>query len=130
MDLKKATLTDVQKLNDHEFDYFKRIVKQEEQRRTEPEFEEVDLYYLDDGCEGNFFTIDDFEACARDKGENDYDLIDYIVQTLEQGSDVRLYPVKQPMESMQGAFFFGKENPYEDRFDEDGEFIINKDEKD
>ena len=127
MDLKKATLTDVQKLNDHEFDYFKRIVEQEQQRRTEPEFEEVDLYYLDDGCEGNFFTIEDFEECARDLNtdeEERYDLIDYIVETMEQGSDIRIYPVKQPVESLQGQFFFGKHNPYEDRFNEDGELIV------
>jgi len=124
MKVKEIDARNIHDISEDQLDWLKRVVDNELERRNEPEYEEFDLYYVDDGCEGTFFTIDDFEECARDLDtdeEERYDLIDYIVQTLFQGSSISIYPVKQPLESLQGQFFFNKDNPYEDRFDEDGE---------
>ena len=114
IDLRKATWSDVQRLSEDDFNYFKQCIKDEEERRTEPEFETVEAFYFDDGCEGCYFDIDDFQECARHKRyENDWDLIDSIERDLHQAGSVTISKGKYTKEYVGRDFFFGKDNPYE-----------------
>lgn len=107
--------SDIQKLSEDDFTYLKRIVEQEQVRRTEPEFETIEAIYFDDGCDGWFMDVDDFQECARKKDDpNDNDLIDDIEFILYQGSDLKISKGQFTKESFYNKFFFGKENPYQD----------------
>lgn len=118
IDLRKATWSDVQKLSEDEFNYFKQCIKDEEERRTEPEFETVEAFYFDDGCEGWYMTVDDFEEKAREKDEYDTDLMDVIVQTLlEHSGELHISKGKYTKESFWNQTFWGKENPYQEELD-------------
>jgi hypothetical protein len=114
--LNKVTLSDVQKLSQDEFNYFKEIIKQEEERRTQPEFEEIEAIFFDDGSEGWFMTIDDFQKCARNTdNHDDSDLIDVIeLIIVHQSGELHITKSKFPKETFHNQMFFSKDNPYQD----------------
>ena len=117
---KIENLSDIQSLSDREFEWLKQAIDGEEKRRGTPEFETVELIRIDDGCEGFYMDVHDFDKCARDKGECDYDLIRLIEQTvIEQGSAIEIYKEKFPKDSVGRDFFFGKDNPYEDDYNDE-----------
>lgn len=118
IDLRKATWKDVQKLSVYEFDHFKRIFEEEEERRNEPEFELIEAIYFDDGCEGWYMTMDDFEEKAREKDKYGYDLMDIIINTLvEHYGHLTITKEKFTKESFHNVTFWGKENPYQEELD-------------
>lgn len=110
-------LSDIQKLSEFDLLNLKQAVDNAVERRAEPTVEEVELIYYDDGCEGFFFDIHDFQKCARDK--NNHDLIYWIEHDLHVAGSVTLSIEKYPKESVGDQNFFGKDNPYEDDFNED-----------
>jgi len=111
---KIENLTDIQKLSADELNWLKRAVDNTVAQRAEPTVEEIELYYYDDGCEGCYFDIDDFQECARHKRyENDWDLIDSIERDLHQAGSVTISKGKYTKEYVGRDFFFGKDNPYE-----------------
>lgn len=120
--MNKLTLSDILKLSEDEFNWLKQTVKEEEQRRGTSEFEVVELIRIDDGCEGYFITVDDFQECARKKySDEGWDLIDTIEHTLFQGSDIHIYKDKFPIDELGNEYFFGKENPYYKPHEDDEE---------
>jgi len=117
---KIESLTDIQKLDEHELQLLKRAVDNVIEYRTQPTVEKIELYYYDDGCEGLYFDVHDFQECARHKeNELDWDLIDSIEHDLQQAGSVTISKGKYLKESVGNDFFFGKDNPYEEDYNED-----------
>ena len=123
---KVENLSDIQGLSASSLSWLKNAVDSEEKRRGTPDFEVVELIRVEDGCEGFYMDVEDFQKCARDKkDENYWDMIDFIEQTLYQGSNVEIYIEKFPKDSIGRDSFFGKDNPYEefyyDEYEEEDE---------
>jgi len=119
---KIENLSDIQKLDADELKWLKHAVDQTIEYRAQPTVEEIELYYYDDGCEGGFFDVHDFQECARRKeNEDDWDLIDSIEQDLNQAGSVTISKGKYLKESIGHEYFFGKDNPYEEDYNEDYE---------
>jgi hypothetical protein len=119
MDLRKAKWSDVRKLSENNFNHFKRIFEEEEERRNEPKFELIDAIYFDDGCEGWYMTVDDFQECARKTdNHNDTDLIDVIENVLNNYGELHISRGKYTKDSFHNECFFSKENPYQKELDE------------
>ena len=116
--MKKITWKDVRALSEWEFDNLKRFVKEEEENRTQPEFELIDAIYFADGCEGFYMSVDDFEEKAKEKDEDGHSLIDVIVsEMLEHSGELTITREKYTKESFHNTFWFGKENPYQEELD-------------
>ena len=76
---KVENLSDIQGLSASSLSWLKNAVDSEEKRRGTPDFEVVELIRVEDGCEGFYMDVEDFQKCARDKkDENDWDMIDFI----------------------------------------------------
>ena len=114
----KITWKDVRALSEWEFDHLKDCVKQEEEHRTQPEFELIDAIYFADGCEGWYMSVEDFEEKAREKDEYGTDLMSIIIDTvLNHYGELTITREKFTKESFHNVTFWGKENPYQDELD-------------
>ena len=117
-------ISQIQGLSKEDFETVQSYLKYEVERRTQPEYEEVEIVRIEDGCEGFYMDINDFEECAR---KDDYgDLIDLIAETLfvNQG-DLHFYVQNVPKEELQYGMFIGKDNPYELNKNDDDEKTDN-----
>ena len=106
---------DIRKSSTEELNWLKGVIENQiELRKEMEETETVRIIFFDDGCEGSYMTLDDFQECARKKDEYDNDLIDYLEADLNRYKDasITLTVGEYVTEELGNENFLGKENPY------------------
>jgi hypothetical protein len=69
-------------LSEHELNWLKNKIEREKENRNTKAEEYIDVIYANDGCEGFYCKVEKFHEI------NSKELHQYIIQTLEQGSEI------------------------------------------